>query len=48
MVYVQPSICPENETCKLLHDLEIQNDHLISARQPDLTIKKKIKKKDNL
>ena len=35
----------ENETCKLLWDFEIQTDHLISARRPDLVIVKKKKKK---
>ena len=37
-----PAIVLENETHKLLCDFEIQTDHLISARQPDLikTIKK--------
>ena len=36
-----------NETRKLLWDFEIQTDHLISARRPDLIIiKKKKKKKD--
>ena len=29
---------PENETHKLLWDFEIQTDHLISARRPDLMI----------
>ena len=29
---------PENETYKLLWDFDIQMDHLISARQPDLVI----------
>ena len=28
----------ENETHELLWDFEIQSDHLISARQPDLVI----------
>ena len=38
----------ENDTHKLLWDLDIQTDHLISARRPDLIIinnKKKKKKK---
>ena len=35
----------ENETHKLLWNLEIQTDHLISARQPDLVIVLKKKKK---
>ena len=33
----------ENETYKLLWDFKIQTDHLISARRPDLIIKKNIK-----
>ena len=40
---------PENERHKILWDFEIQTDHLISARRPDLIIiinqKKKKKKK---
>ena len=36
----------ENETPKILKDFEIQTDHLISARQPDLVIVNK--KKENL
>ena len=31
----------ENETHKVLWDFEIQTDHLISARPPDLVIAKK-------
>ena len=31
----------ENDTHKLLWDFDIQADHLISARRPDLLIKKK-------
>ena len=40
----------ENETHKLLWDIEIQMDHQISASRPDLVIdnKKKKKKKENL
>ena len=39
----------ENDTHKLLWDFDIQTDHLISARRPDLTIiKKKRKRKENL
>ena len=40
----------ENETHKLFCDLDIQTDHLISARRPDLIIikKKKKRKKENL
>ena len=39
MVYAQ-----ENEIGKILWDFEIQMDNLISARQPDLVIVKKIKR----
>ena len=46
MVYAQPGICPENETYKLLLDFEVQTDHLISARRPDLVIPNK--KEENL
>ena len=35
----------ENETHKLFWDFEIQTDHLILARRPDLVIVKKIKRK---
>ena len=35
----------ENETHKLLWDFDIQTDHLISARRPDLIIINKRKKK---
>ena len=44
----------ENDSHKLLWDFDIQTDHLISARRPDLIIiikkkkKKKEKKKENL
>ena len=34
----------ENETQKVLWDFEIQTDHLISARLPDLIIIKEINK----
>ena len=37
----------ENDTNKLLWDFNIQTDHLISARRPDLIIII-IKKKENL
>ena len=33
----------KNETHKLLWDFEIQTDHLISARRPDLNVEKKKK-----
>ena len=54
MVYEQPRSVPENEMHKFLWDFEIQTDHLISARRPDLVIvnkkkeKKKKEKKENL
>ena len=35
----------ENETHKLLWDVDIQTDHLISTRQPDLEIINNYKKK---
>ena len=39
----------ENDTYKLLWDFDIQTDHLISARKPDLIIiNKKKKKEENL
>ena len=38
----------ENDTHKLLWDFDIQTDHLISARRPDLIIIKKKKKEENL
>ena len=38
----------ENDTHKLLWDFDIQTDHLISARRPDLIIINKKKKKENL
>ena len=33
-----PESVPENGTHKILWDFEIQTDHLISARRPDLVI----------
>ena len=36
---------PENETHKIVWDFEIQTDHLISARRPDLMIVKNKKNK---
>ena len=33
-----PAAVQENETHKLLWDFDIQTDHLISARRPDLII----------
>ena len=40
-----PEFFLENEMHKLLWDFEIQTDHLISARRPDLIRVKKNKKK---
>ena len=40
-----PAPVLENDTHKLLWDLDIQTDHLISARKPDLII---INEKENL
>ena len=39
-----PESVPENETYKLLWEFEIQMDHLISARRPDLIIINKKKR----
>ena len=36
-----PASVPENEAHKLLRDFDIQTDHLILARQPDLIINNK-------
>ena len=45
-----PALVQENDTHKLLCDFNIQTDHLIPARRPDLIIinKKKKKKKREL
>ena len=43
-----PAPVLENDTHKLLRDFNIQTDHLISARRPDLIIINKKKKKENL
>ena len=46
-----PAPVLENDTHKPLWDFDIQMDHLISARSPDLIItknKKKKKRKENL
>ena len=44
--YMQnPAPVQENETHKLLGDFDIQTDHLISTRRPDLIIINKKKKK---
>ena len=40
-----PASLLENDTHKLLWDVDIQMDRLISARRPDLVIIKKKKKK---
>ena len=48
MVYHNLESELENETHKLLRAFEIQTDHLISTRRPDLTIINKKKKKENL
>ena len=46
MVYAQPSTCPWKwHIHKILWDFNIQTDHLISARRPDLIIINKKKKK---
>ena len=41
-----PAPILENDTHKLLWDFNIQTDHLIPARRPDLIKKKKKKKKE--
>ena len=45
-----PESIQENEKLKLFWDFQIQTDHLISARRPNLIIihKKEKKKKKNL
>ena len=43
-----PAPVLENGTHKLLWDIDIQTDHLISARRPDLIIINQKKKKENL
>ena len=40
-----PAPVPENDTHKLLWDFDIQTDHLIPARRPDLIIANKKKKR---
>ena len=40
-----PAPVLENDTHKLLWDFDVQTDHLISARRPDLIIINKKKKK---
>ena len=41
-----PESVLENETLKLLRDLEIQMNHLVSTKRPDLVIVNKKKKKE--
>ena len=41
-----PAPLLENDTHKLLWDFDVQTDHVISARRPDLIIKKKKEKKN--
>ena len=43
-----PEFVSENEMHKILWDFDIQTDHLILARRPDLVIVKKKKKIENL
>ena len=46
--YIQnPESVEENETHKLLCDCEIQTDHIIPARRPDLVIVNKKKELPN-
>ena len=44
MVYAQPAPVLENDSHKLLWDFNIQTDHLIPARRPDLIIINKRKR----
>ena len=41
---LSPESVIENEKRKILRDIEIQTDHLISARRPDLVIVNKKKR----
>ena len=41
-----PASVQENDTHKLLWDFDIQMDHLISARRPDLIITNNNKKRE--
>ena len=43
-----PAPVPENDMHKLLWDFNIQTEHLIPTRRPDLIIIRKKKKKENL
>ena len=46
MVYAQPSSCPGKwHTQKLQWDFDIQTNHLISARRPDLIVVNNKKKR---
>ena len=45
---LNPAPILENDTHKLLWDFDIQTDHLISSRRPDLIIINQKKKKENL
>ena len=47
MVYAKFGSVLENDTHKILQDCEIQTNHLISARRPEIVIVNK-KKKENL
>ena len=44
----KPEFVLENEVHKIHWDFEIQSDHLISTRRPNLVIVKKKKKEENL
>ena len=48
MVYAQPGTCPKNDSHKLLWDFNIQTDHLIPARRPDIIIINNKKKKKRI
>ena len=40
----QPESVVENENCKILWDFNIQTDHVIEARHPDMIVVDKVKK----
>ena len=40
----QPESVVENENCKILWDFNIQTDHVIEARRPDMIVVDKVKK----
>jgi len=44
----QPLPCLENESCKILWDFNIQTDHVIEARRPDMIIIDNKKRKANI